>query len=290
MSDERRSTLSRTTAGPRGCFTYRALLCVAIGFAAGILSGLLGVGGGVMLVPALVYLLHLSQRQAHGTSLVAILFTVVVGAWYYSAHGQVDWLIAVELAFGGVSGAIVGAKLCALCSNRRLRQIFGVFLVLIALRMFANGALFLLADGSPAAQAQVVDASSLGGAALTIGIGVLTGVLSGLLGIGGGLVMIPAMIFLLGLAQKLAQGISLAVIIPVSISGGLIHYKHGNLRADVGAWVAVGGALGSITGARWAIGMDPMVLRAIFGLLILAFGIAMVSTRGRPAGDESGFH
>ena len=86
-------------------------------------------------------------------------------------------------------------------------------------------------------QVNLISPHGIGGLAV-IGVGVLTGILSGLMGVGGGIIMIPAMIYLMGLTQKLAQGISLAVIIPVSISGALIHAKHGNVRTDV--WCPAG--------------------------------------------------
>jgi hypothetical protein len=257
---------------------YRIGLVVAIGFVAGTLSGLLGVGGGIVIVPALVYLIHLSQRQAHGTSLVAILFTAIAGALYYSSSGEANWVIAMEMAFGGVIGAMIGARLCSILSNRRLRQFFGVLLILVGVRMLSDLA---LNGHSTEAHRQIVDATTLLGGAAVIALGVFTGILSGMLGIGGGVIMIPAMVFLLGLTQKLAQGISLAVIVPVSISGSLMHYRQGNVEFQVGFWVAVGGLLGSLTGARFALGAQETTLRALFGLLMLGFGIATVRTRSR---------
>jgi len=257
------------------------MLAVCIGFTAGALSGLLGIGGGVVVVPALVYLVHLNQRQAHGTSLFAIFCMAVAGAWYYSLHSKVDWAIALEMAFGGVFGAVLGAKLCAICSNQRLRQIFGVFLILVGLRMLTDWA---FNGNSLEARHQILFANSFSDGLLIALLGVLTGVLSGLLGIGGGVIMIPALVFLVGLSQKVAQGISLAVIVPVSISGSAIHWAHGNVRFKVGAWVAIGGLLGSLAGAKMALGAEEVTLRALFGLVMLSFGAGML--KPRPAQKE----
>jgi len=240
------------------------------------MSGLLGIGGGVIVVPALVYLVHLSQRQAHGTSLVAILLSAVTGACYYSTHGKVDWLIGTEMAFGGVIGAIIGAKVCSICSNRRLRQFFGIFLVLIGLRMIAD---WIINGSSTGNHAQIIDAASFAGGFLVIIAGLVTGILSGLLGIGGGVIMIPTLVLLLGFPQKLAQGISLAVIVPVSVSGSLMHYTQGNVRLKVAVWVAIGGFIGSLVGSKIAIGAEEITLKAMFGLLMLAFGVSMTRSR-----------
>ncbi len=242
------------------------------------MSGLLGIGGGVVVVPGLVYLLHLSQRQAHGTSLVAILLTAVTGAWYYGAHGKVDWIVGIEMAFGGVIGAIIGARICAVCSNRRLRQFFGIFLILIGLRMIAD---WIINGNHIGNHVPVIDTTSLVGSLLVLLTGLVTGILSGLLGIGGGVIMIPILVLLLGFSQKLAQGISLAVIVPVSISGSLMHYVQGNVRLRTAIWVAIGGFIGSLTGAKLAIGAEEVVLRATFGLLMLVFGAGMVRSQQR---------
>ena len=244
------------------------------------LSGLLGVGGGTLLVPAMVYLLGMNQHQAHGTSLAVISCVVLLSAVFYGLHGQVDWIIAVEMAVGGVIGAAIGARIACLLSGSRLRRYFGIFLAAVGIRMLYD-AIASIANGGPAWPGLAVEATHLSGVLLITSIGALAGVLSGLLGVGGGIIMIPAMVLLLGLPQKMAQGISLAVIIPVSISGALIHGKHGNVRADVGMWLAVGGIIGGLLGARTALGLNPCVLRGAFGLLMLLMGILMLLRASR---------
>ncbi len=148
-----------------------------------------------------------------------------------------------------------------------------------AIAMLANG-------GGPAWAGYSISPTQVSGGLLIAAIGVLTGTLSGLLGVGGGIIMIPAMVLLLGLSQKLAQGISLAVIIPVSISGALIHSRHGNVRAGVGVWLALGGIVGGLVGARTAVGLSPHVLRGAFGVLQLAVGMLMLF-RGRTRSQAS---
>lgn len=243
-------------------------------------------GGGFILVPAMVYLLGMSQHQAHGTSLATILFIVVLGAAFYSAHGEVNWVIAVELAIGGVFGAIIGAKIANLLSGRQLRRYFGFFLVIIALRMLSEVAYSLAGGPHINSHPDAIATGGLG-AFVVLGIGVLTGTLSGLMGVGGGVIMVPAMVLLLGVSQKMAQGISLAVIIPVAISGALIHAKHGNVRSDVCYWLVVGGVLGGLIGARAAMALPPVFLRAIFGIMLLALG-SIMAFRQRPRAPRFG--
>ena len=243
------------------------------------MSGLLGIGGGIVLVPAMVLLLGMSQHQAHGTSLAVISFVVLLSAAFYGLHGQVDWVVAMELAIGGVVGAAIGARLACLSSARQLRKYFGLFLIAIAVRMLFDVISSLSAGGSVELSQHALTTTGLWRLPLVLGIGLATGILSGLLGIGGGVLIIPAMILLLGMPQKLAQGISLAVIIPVAVSGAVIHYRNGNVRLDNLKWLAISGVLGGLAGARIAIGLDPLVLRCLFASLLVVLSVLMLRYR-----------
>lgn len=252
---------------------------MVIGFSAGALSGLLGIGGGSILVPAMVFLLGMGQHRAHGTSLAAISAIVLSSAIIYSGHGKVDWLVAFELAAGGVVGAAFGAKLCCLVSAGRLRRLFGLFLGIVGIRMLYDVVVVLAASGAQASP-HPFSPAELGGAAYVVGVGVLTGFCSGMFGIGGGLVMVPALVLLFGLSQRVAQGISLAVIIPVSISGSFIHSRHGNVGWGVAWWLALGGIVGGLVGSHLAVIRIPeMTLRGMFGLLMLVTGLLMARHR-----------
>ncbi len=106
-----------------------ALICLLIGAVAGMLAGLTGVGGGVFLVPLMVGLLALAQHQAHGTSFVVIFPVALVGAITYATLGHMDWPLILGMAFGGVVGVVLGARLMMMVSERHLRWLFGIFLV-----------------------------------------------------------------------------------------------------------------------------------------------------------------
>jgi len=255
-----------------------------LGFATGMLSGLLGIGGGAVLVPALVYLIGLSQHRAHGTSLACMAPVALSTALFYSGRHHVDWLVAIELAVGGVIGAGIGVRICTLLSARRLRTFFGLFLVAIGIRMMyeARGVFAFAAATGPVVAGHTFPPDQLPGALAVVMIGIITGTASGLLGVGGGIVMIPALVLLFGYTQKLAQGISLAVIIPVSISGTLIHSIHGNVRWNVAVWLALGGIAGGLAGARIAnVEVSDPALRGMFGLLTLVMGGLMMRRRSQ---------
>jgi uncharacterized membrane protein YfcA len=109
---------------------------VAIGAAAGLLSGILGVGGGILMVPALVVLIGFGQHRAHATSLAAIIPIAAVGAFVFGRADNVDLLAGVVLAAGSLLGVQVGAHLMNRLSDARLAVAFGLFLVGLALAMF----------------------------------------------------------------------------------------------------------------------------------------------------------
>lgn len=108
---------------------------VAAGVVAGVVSGLLGVGGGVVLVPMLVMLAGLSQHEAHATSLGAIVPIALVGAAAFALDGEVSFAAAAGLGAGALAGARIGAALMARTSERRLRAAFGGLTALVGIVM-----------------------------------------------------------------------------------------------------------------------------------------------------------
>jgi uncharacterized protein len=106
-----------------------------------------------------------------------------------------------------------------------------------------------------------------------LAVGLFTGVVSGLMGIGGGNVMVPASTILLGLGQHQAQGVSLLVIVPTAISGALSHYRRGNVNVRVALLLAPGAVLGGLIGARVAQALSGDQLRIDFGILLLYFAL-----------------
>jgi len=112
------------------------LLYVLLGLAAGALSGLIGIGGGVIIVPALILFFGLSQHQAQGTTLALLIPPVgILAVWTYYRQGYVNWQIAGFMCIGFLVGSFLGAKLATNLSNVVLERTFGVALLLIALKM-----------------------------------------------------------------------------------------------------------------------------------------------------------
>ena len=107
-----------------------------LGLAAGILSGLVGIGGGILIVPALVFLFGFSQQQAQGTTLALLVPPIgILAAWTYYKHGFVDIKIAAFIAAGFIVGSLLGARFVTGLPNSTLEKVFGIFLVLIGFKM-----------------------------------------------------------------------------------------------------------------------------------------------------------
>ncbi|MDP9307752.1 MAG: sulfite exporter TauE/SafE family protein [Actinomycetota bacterium] len=108
------------------------ILAAVLGFVGGVLSGLFGVGGGILFVPALVLVLGLTQVHAEATSLLAILPTVIAGAWQQHRYGNVDWRAALLIGLGSIAGVEGGVQLAKALPEDVLRRLFAVFMLVVA--------------------------------------------------------------------------------------------------------------------------------------------------------------
>lgn len=121
-------------------------------------------------------------------------------------------------------------------------------------------------------------------------IGLFAGIIGAALGVGGGIVMVPGMVVLLAVAQHAAQGTSLVVIVPTAIVASVVHARAGRVDFRMAAWLAVGGLGGGVLGAWTALGLDGLVLRRLFAVVLVLIAIRMLrSTRqSTPTAAESG--
>lgn len=246
--------------------------CIGIGLAAGLLSGLFGVGGGTVIVPLLVLLLRFDQRLAAGTSLAAIIPTATVGVISYAVHGSVAWIPALILAVGAVLGAQVGTWLLPRLPVTVLRWGFVGFLLVVIAMLFVV---------IPSRDAEL-DLTLWVGLALA-GVGVITGILAGLLGVGGGVIVVPVLMLAFGTSDLVAKGTSLLMMIPTAISGTVGNVRRRNV--DLVAAACIGGAACTTTalGAWIATIIDPFVGNILFAafLAVIAVQMAVRAVRGR---------
>jgi uncharacterized membrane protein YfcA len=260
-------------APARGPRAYPAF--IGSGLLAGLLSGLFGVGGGTVIVPLLVLLLHFDQRLAAGTSLAAIVPTASVGVISYATTGSVAWIPAIILAAGAVVGAQIGTRLLPRISQTALRWGFVGFLVVVIV------SLFLVIPSRDAA----FELTWLTGIAL-VGVGIGTGILAGLIGVGGGVIVVPVLMLAFGTSDLVAKGTSLLMMIPTAISGTIGNVRNRNVDLLAAALIGVSACTTTALGAWLATIVDPTLGNMLFAayLVVIAVQMAIKAIRGRKRG------
>jgi uncharacterized membrane protein YfcA len=245
-----------------------------VGIAAGLLGGMLGIGGGIIVVPGLIGFAKMERRLAHGTSLAATLPIAVASLITYLAHGNVDWPVALFLAIGAIAGAIVGTHLLQVIPKNVLVIVFVITILATAAR--------LVAGSETGGRAEL----SVTMVTLLITLGFVTGLLSGLLGIGGGVIRVPAMEVLLHMVPVVAKGTSVAVIVPTSIVGTIRNRKHANVDLPVAAVVGLFGAGAAVVGSTIATQMSDQLSNTLFAVVLVFVAISqLLSLRSKPALD-----
>src|SRR5712691_6370712 len=232
-------------------------IILLLGLGVGVLVGLLGIGGGVVLVPAMVYLLHLDQHLAQGTSLFILLPPIGLGALReYWAQGQVDLRAGILCALGMLLGAYAGSLIALPMPSRSLKGFLGCFLALAGLLLWRKG---------------VAEAGGVARDAGIFAIACVCGIASGMFGIGGGVLLVPLLGLLFAFGQHRAQGTSLVALIPPTGALALMAYsKEGFVSWKTGLLLIPGILVGGIAGGILAKKTKPRRMRQVFaGVLVL---------------------
>ena len=244
-----------------------------LGLAAGFIGGLFGVGGGLLVVPGLVLWLHFEQRRASATSLATIVASSAAAVTRFAVDGSVEFDIALVLFIGAGVGAFAGARLSGRLPNYWLARGFVAIVVLSAIRLAVAGT---SEGGADALVSGIAEPISL------ITVGLLAGMLSATLGVGGGVVFVPALVTLLGFEQQVSQGTSLAVILPTVLIGTTVHARAGRVDWNIGITAGLGGILGGLAGAQVALGLPESVLRRMFAVFLLIMAVRMLDKTKKP--------
>lgn len=254
------------------------------GVAMGVLSGLLGIGGGVVAVPLMMYGLKMNTKLAMGTSLAVIVPVAVSGSYKHFMQDHVNLGAAALIAVSGIIFAYIGAVLNKRVPERWLRQIFAVFMIVIAVKMLVSSGGSAVTGEHEVVLAAAAEGGSRFGDMIRSPVslieftvtGALMGTLSGMLGIGGGVVAVPLLMFLVGMDPKMAMGTSLAVIVPVAISGCYKQFRQGNVNFKAAALIAVAGIPAAYLGAHLNGVLPKDLLTQIFAVFLIFIGIKML--------------
>jgi hypothetical protein len=239
-----------------------ALLALLIGLSLGLLGG----GGSILTVPMLVYVLHVDAKQSIASSLFVVGVTSLVGAVAHARAGRVRWKVGLLFGVAGMIGATLGGQVAASLAGP-------VLLGLFAGIMLATAGAMMRGRREPTGAVAPRDLP----VAKAAGIGASVGVLSGLVGAGGGFLVVPALALVGGLSMGDAVGTSLLVIAMQSLAGFARHAAHTPLDWTLLAVVTVAAILGSLAGARFASKLSPATMRRAFAWLVLGMAIFMLA-------------
>jgi len=220
------------------------------------------------MVPLQVLWARRDQHRAIGTSLAAILpIALVAAATYYfgSSTPQADLSVAFFLAVGGVFGALLGALATRRISDRALKVMVAILLLGAGLKEVYDA----LVGAAPQLIATTMPAFGPTDYALIAAGGFIVGVVSGLTGVGGGILVVPLLALGFGIGQRVAQGTSLLYILPTAAIGALTHYRSGNVDLRAAAWMAGPGVPAALVGSALALLLPQRALGGIFGIFLL---------------------
>jgi uncharacterized protein len=239
-------------------------LLLILGTFTGTLSGLLGIGGGLLMVPALT-MLGVPLIEATATSLVGVFLSAASGSVQNFKTGDLAWRVSLILAAFGIFTAQGGAWLGDRLPEHSLSFAFAGLLLLT---------IYLMNLRQTLKQRQPMQSAIR--LAPTAGIGLLAGLLSGLFGVGGGLVMVPLQMLLLSESIKSAVRTSLGAIVAIAISGLAQHAWNGNVLWIPGLCLGIGGMVGAQVGTRLLPTLPDRAVNLMFRFSLIALAVYMV--------------
>jgi uncharacterized membrane protein YfcA len=241
-----------------------ALVLALAGLAAGVLGSLMGVGGGLIVVPVLTGLAGLPFRHAVAVSLVVIITNSSASSAVYVGRRLADVKVGVVLELATVTGAVAGSAAAALVPVTALKLLFAAVSLYSAAMLWArrHGA----SEGAAAGE-YVVRRWPTG-----LAVSGVAGAISGLVGVGGGIFKVPAMTLAMGIPFKVAAATSNFMIGVTAAASAYVYYARGELEVEVAAPVVVGVFLGARLGSSWLARLPAGRLQSAFAAILLVLG------------------
>ena len=247
-------------------------LTIGLAVLVGVSLGLLGGGGSILTVPLLVYVEGMDAKAAIATSLLVVGVTSSIAAITHARAGRVRWPVAVVFGLAAMVGAYTGGRLARFIPG-------AVLLVAFAVIMFIAGAAMLRGrKDSPA-----VEGSQRVPVLKITALGLAVGVISGLVGAGGGFLLVPALALLAGLPMPLAVGTSLVIIAMQSFAGFAGHLANEPIDWRLAGMVTAAAVVGALIGGKLVALIDPATLRKLFGWFVLLMASLMLAEEIHPA-------
>jgi uncharacterized membrane protein YfcA len=256
-----------------------AIWILLSGGAAGFLGSMLGVGGGIILVPILVLVFHVPIHFAIGTSIMTVIATSSMAGTFNLERGTVNIRLGMLLEVATALGALAGGTLAGSMKGPVLTTIFGAILPPIALLMWRKG---VQANSSTPPSETGYKMRRL---PLAMGLSLGAGTVSGLLGIGGGIIKVPAMTVFCNIPAKIATATSTFMIGVTAVASAFLYFGRGQVRPALTAVVVLGVLSGSAAGTQVAKRLHSHQVIRLFALLILAASVQMLYRGLRGLGE-----
>lgn len=247
-------------------------LTIALAVFVGIALGLLGGGGSILTVPLLAYVAGMEARHAIAMSLLVVGVTSAIAAITHARAGRVRWRIAVIFGLAAMAGAYTGGRIAQFIPGTVLLVAFAVIMVLAGVAMLRGR------KDTPTTNAD----KPLPVARITL-LGIIVGVISGLVGAGGGFLLVPALALLAGLPMPIAVGTSLVVISMQSFAGLAGHLANEHIDWHLAALITAAAVIGALIGGRLVSLVNPTTLRQAFGWFVLVMASVILAEEVSPA-------
>jgi len=251
----------------------KIVLLVLLGLCSGGMTSLIGASGVMIVIPALSLGLHFTMQEAIGTSLMVDVIGSVAVSYTYFKNENIDLKRGIWIALGSVTGAQLGAKFADLIPNTGLSGGFGIFLAAFGIVMLVRGV-------NKNAVAQKVSeplkiSRSWERNLVSVLIGFVLGIISGLMGAGGGINFLLVLLFVLRLPLHKAIGTSTLIMAITALSGSIGHALRGNINIPAGLIIGMGTLIGGILGARYANKVSEKKLGRVTGMIFITLGVIM---------------
>jgi hypothetical protein len=239
-------------------------LDLVLGFGIGLSLGLMGGGGSLLTVPALVYLVGQTPQAAVTTSLAIVGANSLMGASFHRAQGTLDWKVALTFGGAGMLVSYLSAGLSKMMPEALILIAFAIIMLLV-------GALMLVRTSNDS-----VEMSKPRSLSVVIASGAGVGLMTGILGIGGGFLIVPALVMLVGLPMQMAVGTSLIIIAMNSLAGFLGHAGDGTLNMTMTVIFTAAGLVGTFAGAKLNKRLSAGKLQRVFAWFVILLAIFLL--------------
>jgi hypothetical protein len=255
------------------------IILIVVGLAAGLLGGWIGTGGCSVILPVLHFWLGFPASIAVGTTLFAVIFTALSGGYGHFKQKNLDKRVVLWMGGAGILGVILGSWLFTFLSSQSalLGFIIGIVFLWPAIRMGWEGIIGFKKSKSASGPSAASQSQAIKGHPAKLSIfGAIVGVVTGVVGLGGGYALVPGLIYLFGAAVYITMGTSLAVMVPMTIVGGAIKLAQGYVFLGAAVLLAIGTIIGAQVGAATIKKFKPHALKLIFGVYFLYVAIKFI--------------